>query len=101
MNTLLQQALIALVRFYQYAISPLLPARCRFYPTCSAYTVEALQLHGGVKGGLLAYKRLCRCHPWGGSGIDFVPLPLYRYGFEFIERLPEHWGVWYRYRVRR
>ena len=69
----MQRLLLMLVRFYQYAISPMLPPRCRYTPTCSQYAVEALQKHGACKGGWLAAKRICRCHPWGGSGHDPVP----------------------------
>lgn len=89
--------LVVLVKVYRYAISPLLPARCRFYPTCSSYAVEALRLHGGLKGVWLTVKRICRCHPWGGSGIDFVPLPLYRYQFFWIDNPANKGiGVWRR-----
>ena len=61
------------IRFYQWCISPLLPAACRYHPTCSAYAVEAIERHGLVRGGGLTLKRLLRCHPWGGSGYDPVP----------------------------
>ncbi|MEO0344296.1 MAG: membrane protein insertion efficiency factor YidD [Pseudomonadota bacterium] len=61
------------IRFYQLVISPLIGANCRFQPTCSAYALEALEKHGAIKGGWLAIKRISRCHPWGGSGIDNVP----------------------------
>ncbi len=64
---------ILLVRFYQVAISPYTPSSCRYSPTCSNYTVEALQKHGLFKGGLLAIKRISSCHPWGGKGYDPVP----------------------------
>jgi putative membrane protein insertion efficiency factor len=64
---------IFLVRVYQVAISPLTPATCRFEPTCSHYTVEALKKHGLFKGGWLAIKRISSCHPWGKSGYDPVP----------------------------
>ena len=64
---------IYLVRFYQVAISPLKPPTCRYTPTCSQYTLEALQKYGFIKGGWLAIKRICSCHPWGGSGYDPVP----------------------------
>ena len=69
----MSKLLILLVRFYQLAISPWLPPRCRYQPTCSAYAIEALRKHGAIKGGLLATRRICRCHPWGGSG--YVPVP--------------------------
>ncbi|MDV7188162.1 membrane protein insertion efficiency factor YidD [Lutibacter sp. TH_r2] len=64
---------IWLVRFYQAAISPYTPSSCRYSPTCSSYTLEALQKHGIIKGGWLALKRIGSCHPWGGSGYDPVP----------------------------
>lgn len=65
--------LIFLVRIYQYIISPLMPATCRYQPTCSHYMVEALQKHGPLKGLYLGVKRILSCHPWGGSGYDPVP----------------------------
>ncbi|MDE6574091.1 MAG: membrane protein insertion efficiency factor YidD [Muribaculaceae bacterium] len=61
------------IYFYRSCISPLTPPSCRFTPTCSAYALEALQKHGPIKGMWLAIKRICRCHPWGGSGYDPVP----------------------------
>jgi len=66
-------ALIALVKTYRLVISPLLPPRCRHLPTCSEYCIEALEKHGPVRGGILALKRIARCHPWGTSGLDPVP----------------------------
>ncbi len=66
--------LIALVRFYQRAISPYTRAHCRYSPTCSAYAVEALTRFGALKGGWLALRRLLRCNPLGGSGYDPVPV---------------------------
>lgn len=69
----MRHVFIALVRLYQVLISPLLGSNCRFTPTCSAYSVEALQKHGAWKGGWLAIKRISRCHPWGGDGYDPVP----------------------------
>ena len=65
--------LLKFVRFYQVAISPMLPPRCRYTPTCSQYAVEALQKHGACKGSVLTLRRVCRCHPFGGSGYDPVP----------------------------
>jgi putative membrane protein insertion efficiency factor len=64
---------VFLIRIYQRFISPLFPATCRFQPTCSQYSVEALQTHGLLKGGIMAAKRILKCHPWGGSGYDPVP----------------------------
>lgn len=65
--------LVFLVRIYQYIISPLMPATCRYQPTCSHYMVEALKKHGPIKGLFLGTKRILSCHPWGGSGYDPVP----------------------------
>ncbi|TPN84821.1 membrane protein insertion efficiency factor YidD [Aquimarina algicola] len=64
---------VILVKLYQNLISPLTPATCRYQPTCSHYTIEALQKHGLIKGGILSIKRIFSCHPWGGSGYDPVP----------------------------
>jgi putative membrane protein insertion efficiency factor len=64
---------ILLIRFYQVAISPFTPAACRFEPTCSHYSLEAIKTHGIFKGGWLAIKRISSCHPWGKSGYDPVP----------------------------
>lgn len=69
----MRYALIALVRGYQKLLSPLLPAACRYQPTCSEYAVEAMRLHGALRGSWLALKRLGRCRPGGGSGYDPVP----------------------------
>jgi putative membrane protein insertion efficiency factor len=65
--------LIAIIRFYKYFISPLLGNRCRFYPSCSSYSLEAIQLHGAIIGSYLTIKRLLRCHPFNEGGIDPVP----------------------------
>lgn len=65
--------LILLVRSYQLIISTWLPPSCRFTPTCSQYSIEALRKYGPFKGCWLTLKRLLRCHPWGGSGYDPVP----------------------------
>ncbi len=75
MKRLMSKFLILLIRIYQGGISPLFPATCRYQPTCSAYGVEAIQKHGPWKGGKLAVKRICSCHPWGGQGYDPVPDP--------------------------
>jgi uncharacterized protein len=71
----MQTALIALLRFYKLAVSPLLGNRCRFFPSCSDYAREAIQYHGAAHGTYLAAKRLCRCHPFSAGGIDLVPPP--------------------------
>lgn len=64
---------VFIIKVYQKIISPLLPPSCRYQPTCSQYSVEAIQKHGPLKGGWLAIKRITSCHPWGGSGYDPVP----------------------------
>ncbi len=70
---LLRRIAILPIRLYQTLISPVLPHTCRFLPTCSAYAVEAIMVHGIFRGSLLTLRRLSRCHPWGGSGYDPVP----------------------------
>ncbi|WP_261841643.1 membrane protein insertion efficiency factor YidD [Aliamphritea ceti] len=62
-----------LIKFYQYVISPILGPRCRFYPTCSAYALEAIEIHGPLKGITLTVKRLLKCHPGHPGGVDLVP----------------------------
>jgi putative membrane protein insertion efficiency factor len=61
------------IKFYQRAISPILPPSCRFTPTCSQYAVEAITKYGAIKGTWLAVKRISKCHPWGKYGYDPVP----------------------------
>ncbi|MBR9915432.1 MAG: membrane protein insertion efficiency factor YidD [Algicola sp.] len=73
MKRLLVAPLLFLIKIYQTFISPITPATCRYQPTCSHYTKEALEVHGFWKGGKLALKRIFSCHPWGGSGYDPVP----------------------------
>ena len=68
--------LIALIRGYQWFISPMLGNHCRFYPSCSQYAREAIEIHGAWRGGWLALRRLARCHPWHPGGVDPVPEPL-------------------------
>lgn len=72
-SRLLARPLIGLVRFYRLVFSPWLGMNCRYQPTCSSYAIEALQVHGALRGSWLAAKRIGRCHPWGGSGYDPVP----------------------------
>jgi putative membrane protein insertion efficiency factor len=64
---------VVIIKIYQYVISPLKPATCRFQPTCSAYALEAFQKHGLLRGLRLSLVRIMSCHPWGGSGYDPVP----------------------------
>lgn len=64
---------LALIRFYQIFLSPLFPSACRFQPTCSVYTYEAIEKHGVLKGGWLGIRRLARCGPWTKGGYDPVP----------------------------
>ena len=61
------------VKFYQLCISPIKPNSCRYTPTCSEYTIQALKKHGPFKGSYLSIKRILSCNPWGGSGYDPVP----------------------------
>ena len=63
-----------MIKFYQNCISPFLPNVCRYKPSCSEYFIQALQIHGVLKGSVLGIKRILRCHPWGDSGYDPVPL---------------------------
>lgn len=70
---MMKPILLGTIRAYQTVLSPLLGPSCRFQPTCSAYAAEAIRRHGAWSGGALAVRRLCRCHPWGGSGWDPVP----------------------------
>ncbi|WP_090774462.1 membrane protein insertion efficiency factor YidD [Shouchella lonarensis] len=65
--------MIKLIRLYQRCISPLKPPSCRFYPTCSHYGIEAIKMHGALKGGYLTCKRILKCHPFHPGGFDPVP----------------------------
>jgi len=71
--TLYERSVRGVHRAYKLTLSLLIGNRCRFEPTCSDYAAQALIVHGPWRGGLLATRRLCRCHPWGGSGHDPVP----------------------------
>jgi len=69
----MKKLLLLLIRLYRYALSPLLGSRCRFYPSCSEYTAEAIERHGAWNGARLGARRICRCHPWHPGGFDPVP----------------------------
>ena len=70
---MITRLLIMMLRFYKRFISPMLGPRCRFVPSCSEYAMQAIERHGPLRGSWLAARRILRCHPWGGSGIDNVP----------------------------
>jgi len=70
---LVTSALTFIIKLYRIFLSPLLPASCRFYPTCSSYAIEALKRHGVFRGSYLAGKRILRCNPWCDGGYDPVP----------------------------
>ncbi|MYE13542.1 MAG: membrane protein insertion efficiency factor YidD [Gammaproteobacteria bacterium] len=72
-TTLVRSLAMGLVRFYRYALSPLLPRSCRFHPSCSAYALEAIRVHGPWRGGWLGLRRIGRCHPFNDGGYDPVP----------------------------
>ena len=65
--------LIGLIKTYRYVLSPFVGYHCRFYPTCSAYALDAVNNYGAIRGGWLSLLRLCRCHPWHEGGVDPVP----------------------------
>ena len=71
--TPLARLIDALIRVYQWTLSPVLGPRCRYLPSCSDYAREAVERHGAASGAWLAVRRVCRCHPLGGSGYDPVP----------------------------
>ncbi|PYI55080.1 membrane protein insertion efficiency factor YidD [Paenibacillus flagellatus] len=72
-RSVLRRSLQLPIRFYRSWISPLKPPTCRFYPSCSAYALEAIEVHGAAKGSWLAAKRICKCHPFHPGGFDPVP----------------------------
>ena len=76
-NGLAARAILRLIGGYQ-AVASGRPSPCRFYPSCSAYAAEAVELHGSARGGWLALRRVLRCHPFGGKGVDLVPLEIRR-----------------------
>jgi putative membrane protein insertion efficiency factor len=69
----MKRLLVLLLRAYQLLLSPMLGQRCRFYPSCSHYAVEAIQTHGAARGSWLTLRRLGKCHPWHAGGLDPVP----------------------------
>ena len=71
----MNRLLVWLLRGYQLLVSPMLGQNCRFYPSCSTYAIEAVQVHGAARGSWLALRRVCRCHPWNEGGVDPVPPP--------------------------
>ncbi|MCR9173006.1 MAG: membrane protein insertion efficiency factor YidD [bacterium] len=73
LRLILGAPIIILVKIYQWIISPLYPATCRYTPTCSSYMIEAIRVWGPLKGSWLGLKRIASCHPWGGHGHDPVP----------------------------
>jgi putative membrane protein insertion efficiency factor len=71
-NDILKPALIIAIKFYKYVISPMLPSTCRYLPTCSDYALESLKTHGILKGLFLTARRILKCNPFGGWGLDSV-----------------------------
>ncbi len=85
----MKKIFILLIRFYQKFISPLFPAKCRYYPTCSQYTLEAIQEYGAIKGTYLGIKRILRCHPFHEGGYDPVP----KRKIEDLEEKEKEWAI--------
>ncbi|MGA8850840.1 MAG: membrane protein insertion efficiency factor YidD [Aeromicrobium sp.] len=84
--------LVALLRAYRFAISPLYGDVCRYYPSCSAYALESVQVHGSIRGLWLASRRLARCHPWARGGLD--PVPPHRHAAHQHDRTPRGEQSW-------
>ena len=70
---MIAKALVAAIGLYRRVVSPLLPRSCRFHPSCSEFALEAISAHGAWHGGLMAVRRIGRCHPWSAGGVDPVP----------------------------
>ena len=100
-NKYLYKLIYNFIAFYQKIISPILPARCRYYPTCSNYGKQALAWYGVWNGSLLLLKRISRCHPLGGHGVDFVPLPLASYRYQYLSCNPVAHGQFHGFYVYR
>jgi len=73
LGALLSASFVGLIRLYQALLSPVLGQRCRYYPSCSNYSLQAIGTHGAIKGSALTVWRVLRCNPWSGGGIDHVP----------------------------
>jgi len=84
---MMARLLMGLVRAYRLLLSPALGSSCRFEPTCSAFALQALQLHGALHGSYLTLKRIGRCHPWCDGGIDPVPEPVAQANTGLLTRL--------------
>ena len=85
----MKKIFILFIRFYQKFISPLFPAKCRYYPTCSQYTLDAIQEYGAIKGTYLGIKRILRCHPFHEGGYDPVP----KRKIEASEEKEKEWAI--------
>jgi hypothetical protein len=81
----LKYILIGIIKFYRLFISPILPPSCRFYPTCSEYSMEAISKHGAFYGSILAAKRISRCHPLNPGGFDPVPEKIQKFHFKKVK----------------
>jgi len=73
LDNFISRIAVSLIRFYKLFISPILPAACRYYPTCSVYSIQAIKKFGIIKGGFLSVRRIISCNPFGKGGIDPVP----------------------------
>ena len=72
-NKIFTYPLIVFIKIYQYSVSPIIGQNCRYLPTCSEYTIECLKKFGLIKGFILSFKRVSKCHPWGSHGYDPIP----------------------------
>jgi len=86
-------AVVGLLRLWQLLISPVYGQTCRFYPSCTAYAMQAVDRHGLVRGGWLAVRRLARCHPWNPGGVDHVPATRVRVSAEPAQTTPANVDV--------